>query len=323
MLAVLVAVAIGFSPLVTARATDPTAATVTRDLERLASSNVEVAQAAQMSLIAIGPPAMPGLVEMLNHQREEVRVAAAKAVRTILVATPSAAPNDHGEAYWQKVLDQVKPGMSYEEMRKLWTSRDEAGAGSGPWMGMSVQLDDYWNVSIDFFDGKIGDKRPRVRRNVKHCWGATRPKDYSGRWTVFYVNGEKADECDYRDGKPDGLETGYYSDGRKWYETKFVDGKPVGTGNTWYPNGDKETETTYGDDTKTTRSWHQNCKLRSIIEYRDGKREGTLLSWFANGQKEREVQYRGGKKHGFDREWDEPGTLLWDRTFADGKLIEK
>jgi len=182
-------------------------------LPMIASHDPWQQQYGAQRLIRHGRRAMPSLVKLLADPGNDVRAWAAYATREILAATPSAAYNDHGEAFWRKELEKIKLGMSLAEIKRVVPCVGEGGGGSGPWMGVWWQLDDYWAMRLDLWEGTLG-QRPRLERNVLAVWGPELPKEYTGHWTWWYVNGQKARECELRDGKAVGRDVWYQSNGQ-------------------------------------------------------------------------------------------------------------
>ena len=74
------------------------------EIARLGNSNNTECTAAVRALVKIGKPAAPALVKALSDPRNDVRAFAAKALRPILAADPTSAPNYHNKAYWKQRL---------------------------------------------------------------------------------------------------------------------------------------------------------------------------------------------------------------------------
>ena len=60
---------------------------------------------------------------------------------------------------------------------------------------------------------------------------------YTGKDSVFYDNGQKKFEVNYKDGKAEGLNVEWYQNGKKKQEVNHKDGKRDGLKVVWYENG--------------------------------------------------------------------------------------
>lgn len=121
----------------------------------------------------------------------------------------------------------------------------------------------------------------------------------TGKWTEWYENGQKKDECEYKDGKLNGSMVKWYKTGQKEAESEYKDGKFNGKWVMWFKNGQKEAE---GVD-------------------KDGKPNGKKVTWFENGQKEGEGEYKDGKLNGQVILWYENGQKIGENEFKDDKQI--
>ena len=89
---------------------------------------------------------------------------------------------------------------------------------------------------------------------------------YNGLVTLWYENGQKKSETNYKDDKNEGLYTLWYESGQKKSEINYKDGKEDGLRTEWYENGQKKREA--------------NSK--------DGYLEGLSTQWYESGQKNAE-----------------------------------
>ena len=104
---------------------------------------------------------------------------------------------------------------------------------------------------------------------------------------VKKIDGQKAWQSTYKDGKAEGLVTLWHDNGQKESEGTWKDGKQEGLWTAWHENGQKEWEGTY----------------------KDGKPEGLLTRWRKNGQKLSETTYKNGKKVS-ETKWDKEGNEI-------------
>ena len=254
------------------------------DIARLGSSSKPECAAAVKTLISIGKPAVPPLVKALSDPRGNVRALAAEAVRAILAADPANAPNYHDKAFWQKRIAQLKGGMALDDALKLLLpelspaarqKRCEGGDWSGGSGGSTYRLDDYWAVHlylVDFGKEKLHEHAPALFQKVLGAWVAP-PEKYTGEWVTWHVNGQKANEIQYRNGKYDGTFTAFYDDGSKAYQQHYTAGICHGTDTGWHRNGKMAYEGQYEHDKQvgTWRWWDENGHETSAQEYKDGK----------------------------------------------------
>ena len=70
---------------------------------------------------------------------------------------------------------------------------------------------------------------------------------------VYFENGQKESESNYKDEELDGLETWWYENGQKKSGGTFKDGDGLETW--WYENGQKESEVTYKDGEIISEKW--------------------------------------------------------------------
>jgi len=279
-------------------------------------------------------PSVPALVKALSDPSNDVRAQAAAALRPILAADPSLAPNWHDQAYWMKRIEKTKPDMLLKDalaavLPDLSEEERERTLRAGAWSGgtgvSSYQLDDYWQVLFSLKD--VGHEKlieaPKLEAYARPTW--VKPADdFTGLWATWHVNGQKVNEIEYRNGKYDGTFTAYYDDGSKCFQQHYKQHVCDGTDSGWFRSGKKMYEGQYkeGKQDGTWRHWYENGQMSTETSYKDGKQEGSSTTWLENGQKRYEEHYRDGKKHGFDTAWDEKGKLLWQRVYNEGELVE-
>ena len=71
---------------------------------------------------------------------------------------------------------------------------------------------------------------------------------YTGTNSVFYENGQKRAELNFKEGKADGLNVEWYENGQKKKESNKKDGRRHGLNVEWYENGKKSQEGNWKDD---------------------------------------------------------------------------
>jgi hypothetical protein len=117
-----------------------------------------------------------------------------------------------------------------------------------------------------------------------------------GLMTLFYEDGTKKAEIEYKHGKNHGRRITWYQTGQEWGRGEYVDGLEHGTWTAWWPNGFKqrEWEMVHG-------SWH-----------------GTSTEWHDNGEIKMQFEYVNGVKQGPFRIWDDRGNLMYESEYVDG-----
>jgi antitoxin component YwqK of YwqJK toxin-antitoxin module len=184
------------------------------------------------------------------------------------------------------------------------------------------RLDYDWIVTVQYDNPDTVIERPKLDRKEMRVFVAP-PAKYTGTWTCWHVNGQKAHETQYLDGQyqgasvayhdngkisveqhyiyhmANGAGTGWYADGAKSYAGQYRDGKQVGHWIHWYPNGQKHAEDNYN---------------------KDGRLKGLHATWYPNGQQSLEVHYRDGVKHGIEAAWNEQGVLQYRREVKNGSV---
>ena len=61
----------------------------------------------------------------------------------------------------------------------------------------------------------------------------------NGKWTVWYLSGQKYGEENYKDGKKDGIYIRWYENGRKNVQGNFQDDKQDGKWIVWDNSGNR------------------------------------------------------------------------------------
>ncbi len=211
-------------------------------------------------------------ISALADIQAALRDQAAANLRTILLKTGGVAPGDRDETYWAQKLDAIKIGMSNAEVEKIIPPKEEAQPTLGQGMGSySVQqrLDNNWSATLYFDPGNKIYAAPKLSKSVLSVWVPPTP-DYTGKWTTYFVNGQKSNEIDYSEGEYNGTFTNYYPDGQKCYEQHYSGGVCTGTDKGWHPNGRQSYTGQYNRD----------------------KQVGLWVWWKPDGTKQNEVDYK-------------------------------
>jgi hypothetical protein len=111
--------------------------------------------------------------------------------------------------------------------------------------------------TIDFddnetLDGRIaeaidGDKLQRGKEGGEIDYAPNGQTPYSGWAKEMHSNGQMKSLVQYKDGKPDGLETGWYQNGQKEYEGNWKDGEQDGLWIFYNEDGTEKSRLTFKD----------------------------------------------------------------------------
>ena len=92
-------------------------------------------------------------------------------------------------------------------------------------------------VDWDSLDQRLGDLFYQVNES----------EPFSGWAKSMYDSGQVEGLTQFKDGEPEGLETGWHENGQKLVEATFKDGKNDGLYMRWHENGQKQAEATFKD----------------------------------------------------------------------------
>ena len=126
-------------------------------------------------------------------------------------------------------------------------------------------------------------------------------KNFTGKQTEYYANGNLKYEVNYKNGKKDGLETFWYNSGAMYIQTNYINDLEDGTWNQWYESG----------------------QLKLDAQYKNGKEHGHFQSWFANGKKRSEANFFEGKKTGIETYWYDTGEKKSETVYEDGQIVKE
>jgi antitoxin component YwqK of YwqJK toxin-antitoxin module len=225
------------------------------------------------------------------------RAKAADFLRNAYAKDPLAL-GDHGEQYWAERLKKLPNSDPNEESRLLPGAKlDQGGEGGGGGHSEHYRLDSFWYTTVwrsDRGDGRIYFADP-PRRLVEHV-EAEPPRDFSGVWNQYYVNGVLFDAVDYEHGKPK-HELEYHDNGQVRVERTWnaggIDGRVVRR----FTDGGTEWDDTYASGKQVGVSlWYwDNGKVRQEGHFKDGKLDGTMKNFSESGNETSCIAYRAGE----------------------------
>ena len=138
---------------------------------------------------------------------------------------------------------------------------------------------------------------------------------------IWWVDGKKGLESNYKGGFRHGLTVGWHENGQKSFESNYKDGKQNGLHVIWHDNGQKQSEAIYKnnlpDGMKT--QWYSNGQKEMEERFKNGKKDGLGVSWYLNGQKAKEINYKDDKVDGLWLEWYRDGQKMYEKNCKDGK----
>jgi len=111
----------------------------------------------------------------------------------------------------------------------------------------------------------------------------------NGLHTVFFKDGKKKSEINYKNGMKNGQATCWHNNGQKAEECVLKNESVEGNYSSWYSNGQKEEEYSMnnGKFTGNYASWHKNGQLSIKGDYTiSGKEDGFFTSWDKKGRVE-------------------------------------
>jgi antitoxin component YwqK of YwqJK toxin-antitoxin module len=123
---------------------------------------------------------------------------------------------------------------------------------------------------------------------------------YTGWAKGMHDNGQIKGLAQFKDGKPDGLETLWDENGQKEVEGHWKDGKEDGLATGWSENGQKIGEG----------------------NHKEGKKDGVHTKWWSDGQKRVQEKFVLGTKEGVSTAWHPNGEKMSEYLFQDGKIVD-
>jgi hypothetical protein len=168
------------------------------------------------------------------------------------------------ETKWLPTFEKIKQGQSKVEILEVlhpFHVTIEEHDGSGQSHIESYRLDDEWLLRCWYQNnGDILTDR-RLALCLKTIWIAPL-KDFTGTWTVYFVNGQKSHDINYKNGLYFGEFIAYHSNGVKSYVQHYAANtiicrESIG----YYPSG----------------------KIAYKGQYRDGKQAGTWTHYAEDG----------------------------------------
>ena len=163
------------------------------------------------------------------------------------------------QSKWQPIIDTIKKGQTKTEVFALlqpFNSTSQGGFGGGGSYSESYRLDNDWMLTCWYENrGDILIDR-KLNHSIKQVW-VEPPKDFTGKWITYFVNGQKSDETNYQHGKFIGEFISYHDNGVRCVVQHYENGEAI------------------GDDT----GYHPSGHIAYRGQYKDGKRVGKWM-WY-------------------------------------------
>ena len=142
-----------------------------------------------------------------------------------------------------------------------------------------------------------------------------------GLQTLWYENGQKKEEWNFKGGKSDEVTTFWFEGGQKSGEDIYKEGRLLSS-ISWKPNGEKCPLTNVKNGNGVMVYYYENGQIEQMCNWKDGKLHGPCTNWYENGQKEFEENYRNDKQHGLCIYYKEDGTEDFRETYKDGIKVK-
>lgn len=180
-------------------------------------------------------------IVLLGDSSQELRDKAAQKLKTIYVPSK--------QAIWEPFIEKLQKGQNKKKFLSIFKPYDliqVMGFGSGQSHSVVYELDDDWQL-VCWFEND-GDKiiSWELSEHTKSIWVEPKEK-YSGTWITYFINGQKADEINYKDGAYFGELISYYSDGSKCFVQHYHEKGCNGTDTGYYPTGEVKYKGVYMD----------------------------------------------------------------------------
>jgi len=206
-------------------------------------------------------PAISDSIKQLSDPSQAIRNAAAAELRKSFVL-PS-------RKSWDVKVARVKAGMTREEaLAAIGIEKREPSAILPNSIAEEYRLDEVWIARIWLTHGVTPTTvtRAEIVESMQQKW-IEPPADFTGRWTTYFVNGQKSNAIDYRNGKYAGEYIIFHSNGQPsvvqhYSEKHGAHGEDIGR----YPSGKLSYRGRYfrGKRIGTWTHYEENGQVRSI-----------------------------------------------------------
>lgn len=200
------------------------------------------------------------LIHDLSHPDQAIRDQAAAQLRSMF--KPSA------KEPWQQALDAIPiEAPRAEVLAKLGLDEKSAPKISIDSMEQ-YRLDHTWIANLWFTNDLQKLYKIELVEQLDRPW-VNPPADFTGTWLTYYVNGAKAFEIDYRDGKYQGRHRSYHANGQLLVQQHYLAHVAHGEDAGYYPSGKRMYRGLY-EDGQQVGSWihyHEDGREQSRTEH--------------------------------------------------------
>ena len=175
--------------------------------------------------------------EELASPDPTVRYAAAAAQRRFFKSSP--------KSKWTPIIAKISNGQSEDQIQETLrpinaTLEGSSGMGASDAEGHlystqehSYRLDEAWVLQCHFLNDKLASRKLAFAPKVVEV---DPPKNFTGRWVTYLINGQKCKEDDYINGRRHGLRIINYYDGSRLVQ-EYQNDMPDGEERYFYPSG--------------------------------------------------------------------------------------
>jgi hypothetical protein len=173
---------------------------------------------------------------------------------------------------WSPLISKLKSGLpvtAVDDILRPYHPTPLGGAGGGGGSTQSYRLDDDWILILNIDDWAKPKKlmSATIERDFQQIW-AQPPKDYSGLWINYFVNGQKSQEIQYRNGVYFGEFISYRSDGSRALVLHYDETGCNGDSTCYYATGEVEYRAHYSHG-KEDGIWHWYSKDGTVTSTQD------------------------------------------------------
>jgi hypothetical protein len=169
----------------------------------------------------------------LGSPSQEVRDAAAKILRATY--TPPSRTN------WDSVIASIKvgtPKTNVLELLRTFNAQPEGCGGGGGIENELYRLDELWLLECTYHFGisNLVFAGCALRQQLRFI-SVEPPTNFTGIWTVYYINGQKSGQGNFKEGRPEGESIRFYPDGSKALVNHSTNGVLNGEETGFFPSG--------------------------------------------------------------------------------------
>lgn len=131
-------------------------------------------------------------------------------------------------------------------------------------INMDLSGDFMFHVTDYYLSGQV---------QMKGTYRSIRPDDREGTFTWYYPDGQKQQECNYRNNQLHGLYQEWFDNGQNKIRQNFFENLPDGP----------------------AKEWRKDGTLQLEVQYSKGEKHGFFISYYTNGQMARKELYDHGQ----------------------------